>query len=127
MGGGEEVVVLDFWRSPYAMRVKVALEEKGVKYVTKEEDLGNKSPLLLEMNPVHKLTPVLIHNGNPISESLVILQYIDEVWPHSSPLLPSDPHLRSRVRFWGDFVDKKVCTSVLSTLFIHCLNCVKSR
>ncbi|KAF6176433.1 hypothetical protein GIB67_010070 [Kingdonia uniflora] len=32
------------------------------------------------MNPVHKKVPVLIHNGKPISESLIVVQYVDEVW-----------------------------------------------
>lgn len=110
-----EVVLLDFWPSSFAMRVKIALAEKGIKYECKQEDLFNKSPLLLEMNPIHKKIPVLIHNGKPISESLIIVQYIDEVWNHKSPLLPSDPYQRSQALFWGDYLDKKV--SVIYFLF----------
>ncbi|XP_021281747.1 probable glutathione S-transferase parA [Herrania umbratica] len=106
MEGG--VVLLDFWPSSFTMRVKIALAEKGIKYECKHEDLFNKSPLLLEMNPVHKKIPVLIHNGKPISESLIIVQYIDEVWNHKSPLLPSDPYQRSQALFWGDYLDKKM-------------------
>lgn len=102
------MVLLEMWASSYAMRVKIALEEKGIKYESKAENLQDKSPLLLEMNPVHKKIPVLIHNGKPICESLVILQYIDEMWPEKSPLLPSDPYHRTRARFWADFIDKKV-------------------
>ncbi|XP_043717851.1 probable glutathione S-transferase [Telopea speciosissima] len=90
------------------MRVKIALAEKGIKYECKEEDLQDKSPLLLKMNPVNKKIPVLIHNGKPICESLVIVQYIDEVWKETSPLLPSDPYLRAQARFWADFIDNKV-------------------
>lgn len=104
----DEVVLLDFWPSSFAMRVKIALEEKGIKYECKQEDLFNKSPQLLEMNPIHKKIPVLIHNGKPISESLIIVQYIDEVWNHKSPLLPSDPYQRSQAMFWADCIDKKV-------------------
>ena len=105
---GEELVLLDFWPSPFGMRVRIALAEKGIKYEYKEEDLRNKSDLLLQMNPVHKKIPVLIHNGKPVCESLIQVQYIDEVWHDKSPLLPSDPYQRAIARFWADFVDKKV-------------------
>ncbi|XP_068320378.1 probable glutathione S-transferase [Pyrus communis] len=104
----DEVVLLDFWPSPFGMRLRIALAEKGIEYEYKEEDLWNKSPLLLQMNPVHKKIPVLIHNGKPICESLIALQYIDEVWNDKAPLLPSDSYLRAQARFWADFVDKKI-------------------
>nr|AUT36434.1 putative glutathione S-transferase parA [Citrus sinensis] len=104
----ENVVLLGFWPSSFAMRVKIALAEKGIKYESKEENLFDKSPLLLEMNPVDKKIPVLIHDGKPICESLIIIQYIDEVWQHKSPLMPSDPYLRSQARFWADYVDKNI-------------------
>eukprot|EP00261_Vitis_vinifera_P031343 XP_019072586.1 PREDICTED: glutathione S-transferase U25-like [Vitis vinifera] len=103
----DEIILLDFWPSMFGIRVRLALAEKGLKYEYKEEDLRNKSPLLLEMNPVHKKIPVLIHNGKPICESLIIVQYIDEVWHDKSPLLPSDPYQRAQARFWADYVDKK--------------------
>ncbi|XP_024017783.1 glutathione S-transferase 3-like [Morus notabilis] len=103
-----EVILLDFGISKFSMRVRVALAEKGIKYEYKEENLSNKSPLLLQMNPIHKKIPVLIHNGKPISESLIIVQYIDEVWNDKAPLFPSDPYQRAQARFWADFIDKKV-------------------
>ncbi|KDP45710.1 hypothetical protein JCGZ_17317 [Jatropha curcas] len=104
----KKVIVLDFWPSSYAMRVKIALAEKGIEYEAKEENLAEKSCLLLEMNPIHKMIPVLIHNGKPISESFNIVQYIDEVWSDTSPLLPTDPFLRSQARFWADYIEKKI-------------------
>ncbi|XP_059438702.1 probable glutathione S-transferase [Corylus avellana] len=104
----DEVVLLDFWPSVFGMRVRIALAEKGIEYEYKDDDLRNKSELLLKMNPVHKQIPVLIHNGKPVCESLIIVQYIDEVWNDKSPLLPSDPYQRAHARFWADFVDQKV-------------------
>lgn len=104
----DEVVLLDTWASMYGMRARIALAEKGVRYEYKEENLMNRSPLLLQMNPIHKKIPVLIHNGKPICESAIIVQYIDEVWNDKSPLMPSDPYKRSQARFWVDYIDKKV-------------------
>ncbi|CAK9160270.1 unnamed protein product [Ilex paraguariensis] len=104
----DEVILLDAWNSAFGMRVRVALAEKGIKYEYKEQDLGNKSPLLLKMNPIHKKVPVLIHNGKPICESAIIVQYIDEVWNDKAPLLPSDPYEKAQARFWVDYIDKKM-------------------
>jgi len=108
MASEKGVMLLDFWVSPFGQRARIALAEKGVEYVYKEENLGQKSELLLKSNPVHKKIPVLIHDGKPVCESLIIVQYIDEVWSDKAPLLPSDPYQRAQARFWADFVDKKV-------------------
>ncbi|XP_078436667.1 glutathione S-transferase U25-like [Wolffia australiana] len=103
------VVLLGMWASMFGMRARIALEEKGIEYEYREEDLANKSETLLRLNPVHKKIPVLVHDGRTVCESLVILHYIDEVWPAApSKLLPSDPFARAHARFWADFIDKKV-------------------
>eukprot|EP00262_Sarcandra_glabra_P006323 TRINITY_DN184_c0_g1_i4.p1 TRINITY_DN184_c0_g1~~TRINITY_DN184_c0_g1_i4.p1 ORF type:complete len:240 (+),score=34.61 TRINITY_DN184_c0_g1_i4:66-722(+) len=107
----DEVILLDLWASPFGMRVRIALEEKGVKYEYKEENVFEKGPLLLKMNPIHKKIPVLVHNGKPICESLIIVQYINEHWKDKSPLIPEDPYQRANARFWADFVNKKIYES----------------
>lgn len=107
-----EVVVVDFWANGFGMRARIALEEKGIEYRYVEEDLSiaERSPLVLEMNPVYKSVPVLIHGRRPICDSLVIVQYIDEAWKVGPTLLPRDPYQRALARFWADVINKKVRT-----------------
>ncbi|KAL9243232.1 hypothetical protein vseg_017144 [Gypsophila vaccaria] len=110
----QQVRLHGMWASPFSKRVEIALKIKGIPYEYVEEDLSNKSQALLEYNPIHKKVPVLVHNGKPIVESLIILEYIDETWPDQAPrLIPSDPYERSMVRFWASFLHNQLMESVL--------------
>uniref|UniRef100_A0ACD5TN53 Uncharacterized protein n=1 Tax=Avena sativa TaxID=4498 RepID=A0ACD5TN53_AVESA len=95
--------------SPFVVRVRMALQLKGIGYEYMEQDLFTKGELLVMSNPVHKKVPVLIHDGKPICESLVIVLYVDEVWAATGPsILPADPYERADARFWAAYADSKL-------------------
>lgn len=68
------VEVVGYWISAFVHRVRWSLK---LKYT--EEDIFNQTPLLSHLNPVHGKVPVLIHNGSPLPESAIIIEYIDDV------------------------------------------------
>ncbi|KAJ8751502.1 hypothetical protein K2173_016728 [Erythroxylum novogranatense] len=109
-----EVKLFGTLPSPFSQRIELALKLKGVEYEYVEEDLSNKSSLLLEYNPVHRKIPVLVHNGKPIAESLVILEYIEDTW-NNNPILPKDPYDRATVRFWAKFLDETILQLVIKS------------
>lgn len=116
-----DVMVVDFWANGFGMRVRIALEEKGIKYEYEEEDLriAQRSQLVVEMNPVRKSVPILIYKGNPVCDSAVILEFIDEMWKEdgSPPLLSEDAYERAVTRFWVHFIDNKVSLTIFFILY----------
>ncbi|PHT79260.1 hypothetical protein T459_17312 [Capsicum annuum] len=91
--------------SLFTQRIVWALKLKGIDYAFIEQDLSSRnSPLFVELNPVYKKVPVIVHAGKSLCESLVILEYIEETWPYN-PLFPIDPFQRASARFWARFID----------------------
>ncbi|KAL6181609.1 hypothetical protein ACLB2K_048260 [Fragaria x ananassa] len=118
MAEQNKVILYGTWTRPYVKRVELALKVKGIPYEYVEEDLRNKSPMLLKLNPIHKKVPVLVHNGKAITESLVIIEYIDETWKTGPRLLPQDPYKRSQIRFWASYIQQvfEALVMVLKTI-----------
>jgi glutathione S-transferase len=85
--------------SPYAWKVWLALEHKGIPYDFKllSFDKGDtKSPAFRAINP-RGLVPTIVDDGFALWESGVILEYLEEKYPQK-PLLPKDVKARATVR-----------------------------
>ncbi len=89
-----------FWRTSAGFRVRVALALKGLAAQERFVDVDageNRSEAYLKINPLGGV-PALVEAGHPpLTQSLAILEYFEEIAPEP-PLLPSDPHGRARVR-----------------------------
>ncbi len=101
MSATPEFTLYSYFRSSAAFRVRIALNLKGLKadlrFVHLLKDGGGQhSDAYKHVNP-QQLVPTLISGGQAISQSLAILEYLDELAPEP-PLLPSDALARARVR-----------------------------
>jgi glutathione S-transferase len=88
-----------FWSSVCSVRCRMALEEKGVKWVSRYIDLfkfDQLTPEYLAINP-DGLVPTLVHDGAPVRESTIINEYIDTALP-GPPLVPAHPIKQARMR-----------------------------
>lgn len=82
--------------SAYSHQVRIVLAEKGVNIDIIQVDPANPPQDLLELNPYNTL-PVLIDRDLILYESLIVMEYLDERFPHP-PLLPVYPIARARSR-----------------------------
>lgn len=76
----------------------MVLHEKGAGFETREVDLENKSEEFLEVSPAGKV-PVAVVDGDPLHESNVVNEYLDEVLD-GPDLLPEYAKERARARIW---------------------------
>lgn len=94
-----QIVLYGFWRSLAAYRVRVALNLKGLQYEECIIDLSKgvqHEDQFTSLNPQHVL-PVLEFEGKRLTQSLAIIEYIEERWPQHS-YLPADPYLKAKMR-----------------------------
>ncbi len=85
-------------RDHYSHRVRLVLAEKGVTVDVVEADDYNKPEDLAEVNPYNSL-PTLLDRDLALYEVNVIIEYLDERFPHP-PLLPVYPVQRAQSRLW---------------------------
>lgn len=100
--------------SHYSHRVRIVLAEKGVSVEMIEADSVHPSAELSEVNPYNTL-PTLVDRDLVLYESKVMMEYLDERFPHP-PLLPVYPVARAESRLIIYRIEKDWCGLVDSIL-----------
>lgn len=92
-------------RDQYSHRVRMVLAEKGVTVDIVDVDPADKPEDLAEINPYNSL-PTLLDRDLVLYEANVIMEYLDERFPHP-PLLPVYPVQRALSRLWITRVERE--------------------
>ena len=98
-------------------KVRIMFAERGTDYVSKTLDLragDQQKPEYLKLNP-NAVVPTIVHDGNVVIESNIILEYLAEVLP-GTPLTTATPLGRTKMRYWTKQLDESIhqLTSVIS-------------
>ena len=94
----------------YSQRVRLVLAEKGVAVEIIDVDPGNLPEDLADLNPYNSL-PTLVDRELVLYESQVIMEYLDERFPHP-PLLPVYPVARAQSRLLMYRIQRDWCHHV---------------
>ena len=96
-----ELTLYNYFRSSTSYRVRIALHYKNLNFTYKPVHLINDGgeqhkSAYKNLNPMSEV-PTLIHEGLPLSQSMAIIEYLDEVFPHPG-LFPREAQKRARLR-----------------------------
>jgi maleylacetoacetate isomerase len=112
-----------YWRSSASYRVRIALNLKSLPYVTHGVNLvrdgGEQwSVTYRDVNPQSRV-PTLVHDGQRFTQSLAIIEYLDETFPDHR-LIPRDPVDRARVRMLSQIIacDIQPLQNTSTTLYL---------
>lgn len=95
-------------QSTCSQRVRFVLNAKGLAFEEHKLDLfaGDQlKPDYLKINP-NGVVPTLVHDGQPINDSAVIIEYLDEIRPAPERFVPQDAVARAQMRALMRFIDE---------------------
>lgn len=104
---GPDLTLYHAAHSTCSQKVRLCLAEKGLSYesrVLRIKEREHQSPEYLALNP-NGVIPTLVHAGNPVIDSSVICEYLDEVFDRPR-LSPADALGRARMRAWLRYLEE---------------------
>ena len=90
--------------SAQSHRVRIVLGEKDLVFKVEEVLSGQNNEDLIALNP-NNTTPTFVDRNLVLYESRVIMEYLDERFPHP-PLMPVDPVIRAKTRMVLHYIEK---------------------
>ena len=96
----QELELVSFILCPYVQRARIVLLEKGVEHKVTYIDLSDPPDWFYDVSPLEKV-PVLLIDGEPVFESMVIVEYLDELT--SGSMHPEDILQKAKNRSWIEF------------------------
>jgi glutathione S-transferase len=97
-----------------SLKPLLTLYEKGLEFTRRQlnpSKFEHHEDWFKKVNPNGQV-PALDHDGKVITESTVICEYLEDVFPEANPLRPADPYLRAQMRIWTKWVDEYFCWCV---------------
>ncbi len=91
--------------SPFSRKVRIAMTEKKMLFILKEEEPWNLSQNVFKLNPAGEL-PIYVYDGNVIAGNYAICEFLEEI-SKDYKLLPSTPKERAEVRRLVEWFDDK--------------------
>lgn len=114
MAQNHDLHLISFDLCPYVERSRIVLAEKDVQYRQTFVELDDKPDWFLEISPRGKV-PVLVVDDQPVFESNVINELIEELFPEPA-MMPDEPIERAQARAWIVF-NNDVLMSAAATLW----------
>lgn len=110
-----DLVLYHGMASTCSKKVRLALYEKQLPFVSHLLDLQKfeqHTPEYLALNP-NGVVPTLVYRGKPVTESSIIIEYIEDAFPQK-PLRPRDPYALYQMRLWLKFSDNVAYNAVFA-------------
>ncbi|WP_373086680.1 glutathione S-transferase family protein [Sneathiella sp.] len=104
-----------FWISPACRKVRLALDEKCLKFELKVEKPWERRPGFMARNPAGEVPILIDENDALLADSTAICEYLEETY-EDVPLLPDDRAGRAEVRRLVGWFDRKFYTEVTDNL-----------
>ena len=103
--------------SPFSRKVRIAMSEKRMLFVLKEEEPWRLSQDVYKLNPAGEL-PVYVYDGNVISGNYAICEFLEEV-SKDYKLLPAEIQARAEVRRLTEWFDVKFYREVYRNVVVE--------